>query len=77
MDNQLHLLKIPKKNVLGELGQGYKYSIEVLNEGRIGIGAQVSNDLNEIFDSGQQCMLTLFRWLVLLKVALIILYSMS
>ena len=33
--------QIPAKNLLGELGQGYKYSIEVLNEGRIGIGAQV------------------------------------
>ncbi|XP_028390952.1 short/branched chain specific acyl-CoA dehydrogenase, mitochondrial-like [Dendronephthya gigantea] len=33
--------KIPAKNLLGQLGQGYKYSIEVLNEGRIGIGAQM------------------------------------
>src|SRR5207253_9533982 len=31
----------PKENVLGELGKGYKVSIETLNEGRIGIGAQM------------------------------------
>ena len=31
---------VPKENVLGELGQGYKIAIETLNEGRIGIGAQ-------------------------------------
>lgn len=37
----LSSFQIPTKNLLGELGQGYKYSIEVLNEGRIGIGAQV------------------------------------
>jgi alkylation response protein AidB-like acyl-CoA dehydrogenase len=33
--------KVPKENVLGELGKGYKVSIETLNEGRIGIGAQM------------------------------------
>lgn len=33
--------KVPKKNVLGEVGKGYKVSIETLNEGRIGIGAQM------------------------------------
>ncbi len=33
--------KVPKANVLGELGKGYKISIETLNEGRIGIGAQM------------------------------------
>ncbi len=32
---------VPKENVLGELGKGYKVSIETLNEGRIGIGAQM------------------------------------
>src|SRR3982074_187008 len=32
---------VPKDNVLGELGKGYKVSIETLNEGRIGIGAQM------------------------------------
>src|ERR671932_1725761 len=33
--------RVPKENVLGELGKGYKVSIETLNEGRIGIGAQM------------------------------------
>jgi short/branched chain acyl-CoA dehydrogenase len=33
--------KVPKENVLGEIGKGYKIAIETLNEGRIGIGAQM------------------------------------
>jgi len=33
--------KVPKQNVLGEVGKGYKIAIETLNEGRIGIGAQM------------------------------------
>ena len=33
--------RVPKENVLGEVGKGYKVSIETLNEGRIGIGAQM------------------------------------
>jgi butyryl-CoA dehydrogenase/short/branched chain acyl-CoA dehydrogenase len=32
---------VPKVNVLGEVGKGYKIAIETLNEGRIGIGAQL------------------------------------
>src|SRR5205823_69567 len=32
---------VPKENVLGEIGKGYKVSIETLNEGRIGIAAQM------------------------------------
>ena len=32
---------MPKENVIGEVGKGYKVSIETLNEGRIGIGAQM------------------------------------
>lgn len=34
-------LRVPKDNVLGEAGKGYKIAIETLNEGRIGIGAQM------------------------------------
>ncbi|KAG0164932.1 hypothetical protein DFQ28_007291 [Apophysomyces sp. BC1034] len=34
-------VKVPKENVLGEVGQGYKYAIDSLNEGRIGIAAQM------------------------------------
>ena len=33
--------RVPKTNVLGEVGKGYKTAIETLNEGRIGIGAQM------------------------------------
>ena len=33
--------RVPRGNVLGEVGQGYKVAIETLNEGRIGIGAQM------------------------------------
>ena len=32
---------VPAENVLGQVGQGYKTAIETLNEGRIGIGAQM------------------------------------
>jgi len=32
---------VPKENVFGEVGKGYKIAIETLNEGRIGIGAQM------------------------------------
>ena len=33
--------RVPAANVLGEVGKGYKTAIETLNEGRIGIGAQM------------------------------------
>jgi len=33
--------RVPRANVLGEAGKGYKIAIETLNEGRIGIGAQM------------------------------------
>jgi short/branched chain acyl-CoA dehydrogenase len=34
-------VRVPKENILGEVGKGYKYAIEILNEGRVGIGAQM------------------------------------
>ena len=34
--------RVPKTNVIGEVGQGYKIAIETLNQGRIGIGAQMT-----------------------------------
>ena len=34
-------VRVPSHNVLGEVGKGYKVAIETLNEGRIGIGAQM------------------------------------
>jgi short-chain 2-methylacyl-CoA dehydrogenase len=33
--------RVPKANIVGEVGKGYKIAIETLNEGRIGIGAQM------------------------------------
>lgn len=33
--------RVPRANVLGQLGKGYKVAMETLNEGRIGIGAQM------------------------------------
>ena len=33
--------RVPRFNVLGDIGKGYKVAIETLNEGRIGIGAQM------------------------------------
>ena len=33
--------RVPRNNVLGEVGKGYKIAIETLNEGRIGIGSQM------------------------------------
>ena len=37
----LDAVRVPSGNVLGEVGKGYKVAIETLNEGRIGIGAQM------------------------------------
>ena len=37
----LNNVKVPKANVIGEVGKGYKIAIETLNEGRIGIAAQM------------------------------------
>jgi len=37
----LDQVRVPKENVVGEVGKGYKIAIETLNEGRIGIGAQM------------------------------------
>ncbi len=37
----LENVRVPSENVLGEVGKGYRVAIETLNEGRIGIGAQM------------------------------------
>ncbi|TNF23676.1 MAG: acyl-CoA dehydrogenase [Deltaproteobacteria bacterium] len=41
---------VPKENVLGQVGKGYKVAIETLNEGRIGIGAQMIGIAQGAFD---------------------------
>jgi alkylation response protein AidB-like acyl-CoA dehydrogenase len=47
------LFQVPAKNLLGKEGEGYKYAISMLNEGRIGIGAQVTKYYRWfIFDKG-------------------------
>ena len=42
--------QVPDENVLGEVGKGYKIAIETLNEGRIGIGAQMLGIAEGAFD---------------------------
>ena len=42
---------VPAANVLGPLGQGYKIAIETLNEGRIGIGAQMIGNAQGALDA--------------------------
>ena len=42
--------EVPEENVLGEVGRGYKIAIEALNEGRIGIGAQMLGLAQGAFD---------------------------
>lgn len=43
-------VRVPKENILGEYGHGYKYAAGFLNEGRIGIGAQMLGLAEGIFD---------------------------
>jgi short/branched chain acyl-CoA dehydrogenase len=44
--------RVPKANALGEIGKGYKIAIETLNEGRIGIGAQMVGVAQGSWDHG-------------------------
>jgi alkylation response protein AidB-like acyl-CoA dehydrogenase len=44
--------RVPKANVLGQVGKGYKIAIETLNEGRIGIGAQMVGVAQGSFEHG-------------------------
>jgi len=46
--------EVPRENVLGDVGKGYKVSIETLNEGRIGIGAQMIGLASGALESGIQ-----------------------
>ena len=42
--------KVHEENILGKAGHGYKYAISILNEGRIGIGAQMVGLAQGCFD---------------------------
>jgi short-chain 2-methylacyl-CoA dehydrogenase len=44
--------RVPKENLLGEVGKGYRIAIETLNEGRIGIGAQMVGVAQGSFEHG-------------------------
>ncbi|KAJ2788577.1 hypothetical protein H4R20_007348 [Coemansia guatemalensis] len=44
-------VRVPAENVLGEVGKGYKIAIEILNEGRVGIAAQMVGLAQGAFDS--------------------------
>jgi len=44
-------VRVPRANVVGEVGQGYKVAIETLDEGRIGIGAQMVGLAQGAFDA--------------------------
>jgi alkylation response protein AidB-like acyl-CoA dehydrogenase len=46
--------EVPKENVLGPVGKGYKIAIETLNEGRIGIGSQMVGLARGSFELGVQ-----------------------
>jgi butyryl-CoA dehydrogenase/short/branched chain acyl-CoA dehydrogenase len=46
--------RVPRENVLGPVGKGYKIAIETLNEGRIGIGAQMVGVAQGAFDCALQ-----------------------
>lgn len=48
---------VPRENVLGEVGKGYKAAIETLNEGRIGIGAQMVGIMEGSLNAGMKYVL--------------------
>ena len=48
--------EVPAENVVGEVGKGYKIAIETLNEGRIGIGAQMLGLCQGAFDNAMRYM---------------------
>lgn len=46
----LNNVKVPKENILGEVGKGYKIAISTLNEGRIGIASQMLGLAQGVYD---------------------------
>jgi short/branched chain acyl-CoA dehydrogenase len=53
----LNDVKVPRENMLGDLGDGYKIAIGLLNEGRIGIAGQMLGLARGAFDAGMKYML--------------------
>lgn len=45
--------RVPRENILGELGKGYRVAMEILNEGRIGIGAQMVGIAEGAFEAAR------------------------
>lgn len=50
--------EVPKENILGEVGKGYKVAIETLNEGRIGIGAQMIGIAQGAYEAAKSYVVT-------------------
>lgn len=50
--------QVPLPNLLGEVGKGYKIAIDTLNEGRIGIGAQMIGIAQGAYDATKQYLLS-------------------
>ncbi len=46
-------VRVPRENVVGQVGQGYKVAIETINEGRIGIAAQMIGLAQGAFDAAK------------------------
>jgi len=46
----LNDVKVPAEDIVGQIGQGYKYAITILNEGRIGIASQMLGIAQGVFD---------------------------
>lgn len=44
-------VRVPAENILGEVGHGYKYAAGFLNEGRVGISAQMIGLAQGCFDA--------------------------
>lgn len=76
-------IQVPEENVIGEVGKGYKYAIEALNVGRIGIGAQVNSNVVYVYTIYSPCTyicinrVALYRCLVWLRVVLRACYHTS
>ncbi len=50
--------EVPKENILGDVGRGYKVAIETLNEGRIGIGAQMIGIAQGAYEAAKNYVVT-------------------